>query len=136
MILGYVEDHGYAICPDDNGKIRCVDIEEPKNDSQSLYIEELIERVCHWNFEFLMDDEVTGEWRERILADAKTISDLQDRVESRKGYCIGTPTVKELIAILSRLPEDYHVTCCGADNYLYLFNKDKAITIDCEDNLC
>ena len=40
---------------------------------------------------------------------------------NNEGYPIGQPTVKELIAILSQLPEDYRVTCCGAENYLYLF---------------
>jgi hypothetical protein len=42
--------------------------------------------------------------------------------------------VKELIAILSQLPEDYRVTCCGEESYLYLFDEDgeKYITIDKE----
>ena len=48
------------------------------------------------------------------------------------GYEIGTPTVKELIAILSKLPEDYRVTCCGADGFIHLFDDDKYITIDTE----
>ena len=53
-----------------------------------------------------------------------------------EGYAVGTPTVKELIAILSKLPQDYRVTCCGGENYLYLFAKDKYITIDNERWLC
>ena len=53
---------------------------------------------------------------------------------NNEGYPIGLPTVKELIAILSQLPQDYKVTCCGANNYLYLFEEDneKYITIDNE----
>jgi hypothetical protein len=53
---------------------------------------------------------------------------------NNEGYCIGQPTVKELIAILSQLPEDYRVTCCGEESYLYLFDEDgeKYITIDKE----
>ena len=51
---------------------------------------------------------------------------------NNEGYPIGQPTVKELIAILSQLPEDYRVTCCGAENYLYLFEDAKCITIDNE----
>ncbi len=54
---------------------------------------------------------------------------------NNEGYPIGQPTVKELIAILSQLPEDYRVTCCGGENYLYLFEEGKYITIDCEDYL-
>ena len=49
-----------------------------------------------------------------------------------EGYAVGTPTVKELIAILSKLPQDYAVTCCGANAYLYLMEDAKSITIDCE----
>ena len=49
---------------------------------------------------------------------------------NNEGYPIGQPTVKELIAILSQLPEDYRVTCCGAENYLYLFEDAKCITIE------
>jgi hypothetical protein len=52
--------------------------------------------------------------------------------DARQGLPIGTPTVKELIAILSKYPENYRVTCFGAANYLYLFTKDKYITIDNE----
>jgi hypothetical protein len=53
---------------------------------------------------------------------------------NNEGYYIGQPTVKELIAILSQLPEDCRVTCCGAESYLYLFEEDgvKRITIDKE----
>lgn len=49
-----------------------------------------------------------------------------------EGYAVGTPTVKELIAILSKLPQDYVVTCCGSNAYLYLMEDTKSITIDCE----
>ena len=55
-----------------------------------------------------------------------------DAENNTEGTPIGTPTVKELIAILSQLPEDYRVTCCGAENYLYLFKDAKCITIDNE----
>lgn len=52
-----------------------------------------------------------------------------------EGTPIGTPTVKELIAILSKLPQDYTVTCCGAEAYLYLMEDSQTITIDCESYL-
>ena len=52
-----------------------------------------------------------------------------------KGQSIGTPTVKELIAILSKLPEDYPVTCCGTDGFLHLLEHEKFITIDTEQYL-
>jgi len=37
-----------------------------------------------------------------------------------------------LIAILSKLPQDYRVTNCGAENFLYMFPQNKYITIDNE----
>lgn len=55
-----------------------------------------------------------------------------DEWGNNEGYPIGTPTIKELISILSQLPEDYRVTCCGGENYLYLLANKKSITIDCE----
>lgn len=57
-----------------------------------------------------------------------------DEATNNVGYPIGLPTVKELIAILSQLPQDHKVTCCGAENYLYLFEEgnEKYITIDNE----
>ena len=132
MILGYVEGHGYAVRLNDQGTMICVDLDEPENEPEAYSIEELIDRVCHWNYEFLLDDTVAGDWRESINRDAVVIGEIHERMGSRDGYCIGTPTVKELIAILSKLPEDYRVTCCGGKNYLYRFEEDKYITIDCE----
>ena len=55
--------------------------------------------------------------------------------EDSAGYAIGTPTVKELITILSELPEDYRVTCCGAEGFIHMFEEDKYITIDTEQYL-
>ena len=52
-----------------------------------------------------------------------------------EGTPIGTPTIKELIAILSKLPEEYTVTCCGTEAFLYLMEDDHTITIDCESYL-
>jgi hypothetical protein len=132
LILGYVEGHGYQVCLNENGTLVCEDVEEPENESAARCIEELIDRVCHWNYEFLLDDTVAGDWRESINRDAVVIGEIHERMGSRDGYCIGTPTVKELIAILSKLPEDYRVTCCGGKNYLYRFEEGKYITIDCE----
>ena len=51
------------------------------------------------------------------------------------GQPLGCPTVKELITALSNLPEDYRVTCCGAECFVHLFAQDKYITIDSEHHL-
>lgn len=62
------------------------------------------------------------------------MSRISDRMDCLEGHPIGMPTVKELIAILSKFPEDYRVTCCGAENYLHLFSDKKYLTIDNETN--
>lgn len=133
ILFGYIEGHGYGVYSDDRGSWFLVDLEEPENEPEELYdISELIERINQWNYEFLLDDTVTGEWRESVERDANVIGNIYEALGEWRGYYIGTPTVKELIAILSKLPQDYKVTCCGGENYLYRFEKGKYITIDHE----
>lgn len=66
--------------------------------------------------------------------DAWIVLSAEDEAYFR-GVPIGTPTVKELIAILSEFPSDYRVTCCGAEGFIHLFEEDKYITIDTEHHL-
>lgn len=136
MVLGYVEGHGYSVSLDETGDILLVDLEEPENGIVASGIEELLDRVSTWNCEFLQDDVVVGEFREQVIKDSEMLDEIFQRIGSRNGYHIGTPTVKELIAILSKLPEDYRVYNCGADNYLYIWSTRKCITIDNERWLC
>ena len=51
------------------------------------------------------------------------------------GYPIGCTTVNELIDVLKALPEDFRVTCCGAENFIYIFPGHCYITIDNAQNL-
>ena len=132
MLLGYVEGHGHCVSRDECGRIILVDTEEPENGIIATGIKELIERVNTWNYEFLQDDEVTGEYREQFIRDSEMLDSLFDRMSTRYGHPLGIPTVKELIAILSKLPQDYRVTNCGAENFLYMFPQNKYITIDNE----
>ena len=135
VLFSYVIGHGYMLQIGEENTLYLVDTDEPENDPVALCEEELITQVCDWNYEFLLDDKVTGEWREKVLQDARIIAGIQDRWDIRDGHYIGTPTVKELIAILSKLPQDYRVTCCGGENYLYRFEEGKYITIDNERSL-
>ena len=41
-------------------------------------------------------------------------------------------SVKELITILSKIPEDYKVYCCGVEFFLYASPQNETLTIDCE----
>ena len=88
--------------------------------------------IHQWNYEFIEDSEVVGDYREQIYIDAEMMSRISDRMDCLEGHPIGMPTAKELIAILSKFPEDYRVTCCGAENYLHLFSDKKDLTIDNE----
>ena len=135
MLLGYVNGHGYMLQIGEKYTLYLVDTDEPENEPVALYEDELITQVSDWNYEFLLDDNVTGERREKVLQDARIIAGIQDRWDIRDGHYIGTPTVKELIRILSKLPQDYKVTCCGGENYLYCFEEGKYITIDNERSL-
>jgi hypothetical protein len=135
MLLGYVTKNGYMLQIGEKYALYLVDPNEPENEPVALYEDELITQVSDWNYELLLDDAVNGEWRKEVLRDAGIIASIQDRWDIREGYCIGTPTVKELIAILSKLPQDYKVTCCGGENYLYRFEEGKCITIDNERSL-
>lgn len=130
-LLGYVVGHGCGVYLDAKDTIVIVDIEEPENGIVAKGFDELIERVSAWNYEFIQDSEVVGKYREQILMDAEMIDNIMERMGCRVGRPLGTPTVKELIAVLSKMPEDYLVTCCGTDSFLYLFPQNKAITIDC-----
>ena len=136
MVFGYIVGHGYGVSFDETGTIVLVDTEEPENGIVARGYEELIDRINTWNYEFIQDSEVVGEFREQVIKDSEMLDEIFQRIGSRNGYYIGTPTVKELIAILSKLPEDYRVYNCGADNYLYLWSTQKCITIDNERYLC
>ena len=133
LLLGYISGHGYGVTLDERDLIVLVDIEEPENGVIARGFEELLERVSSWNYEFLQDSEVVGPHREQILKDAEILDRLTDGCHI--GHPLGYPTVKELIAALSNLPEDYRVTCCGAECFVHLFTQDKYITIDSEHHL-
>ena len=135
VLFSYVIGHGYMLKKGEMDTLYLVDTDKSENESVTLYENELITLVSGWNYEFLLDDKVTGERREKVLQDARIIAGIQDRWDIRDGHYIGTPTVKELIRILSKLPQDYRVTCCGGENYLYRFEEGKYITIDNERSL-
>ena len=130
LLLGYVLGHGCGVCLDATDTIIVMDIEDPENGVIARGFDELLERVSSWNYEFLQDSEVVGSHREQILKDTEMLDRLMD--SSHIGQPLGYPTVKELITALSNLPEDYRVTCCGAECFVHLFAQDKYITIDSE----
>ena len=132
MLLGYIGGHGYGVSLDATDTMILVDTEEPENGVGARGFDEIMRCIHQWNYEFIEDSEVVGAYREQIYIDAEMMSRISDRMDCLEGHPIGMPTVKELIAILSKFPEDYRVTCCGAENYLHLFSDKKYLTIDNE----
>ena len=133
LLLGYIVGHGCGVYLDEADTIVVVDIEDPENGIIARGFEELLECVSSWNYEFLQDSEVVGSQCEQILKDAEVLERLMEGCHI--GQPLGYPTVKELIAALSNLPEDYRVTCCGAECFIHLFAQKKYITIDSEHHL-
>lgn len=132
LLLGYVDGHGYRLVEDSEDGFICIDAEEPENGILLRGFGELVDKVSDWNYEFLTFDELTESNRKEIIHDMEIIDALLEKVGARNGQAIGTPTVAELIDILSKLPQDYRIFCCGGENYLYFFPKNKGITIDHE----
>ena len=135
LLLGYIHGHNCGVYLDEKNIIVVEDFEDPENGVIARGFDELLERVSSWNYEFLQDSEVVGSYREEIIMDMEKMARLIDRANMLFGMPMGVPTVKELIAILSKLPEDYRVSCCGGENYLYIWEKNKSITIDHEHTL-
>ena len=54
----------------------------------------------------------------------------RNSTDSMEGYPLGYLSVKELLEILGALPEDYRVSCCGADCYLYVIPGSKSVILD------
>lgn len=134
-IMKYVRERGCRVEYKKEFDVMCVEGERPNYRIVADGIEELISKVRLWNYELLVAEE-DEEGRKKIMEDTAILDELEEMLSDRTGYPLGNLTVKELIAVLSKMPEDYRVTCCGAENYLYLFAKDKYITIDNERWLC
>lgn len=80
------------------------------------------------NTEICSAEKTFMEWASKEFCGVNPI----DEDGIRYGVPLGTPTVKELIAILSKLPENYRVSCCGGESYLYSWPEQESITIDTE----
>ena len=136
ILMEYVREHGYQVGFKEERYAIGVDVKDSENGIVANNVEELIAKARLWNYELLISEEAEGERRKKIMEDATILDELEEMISDKTGYPLGNLTVKELIAVLSKMPEDYRMTCCGAENYLYLFTKDKYITIDNERWLC
>ena len=135
VLLEYITMHNCHVCVDATGAIVLVDVDDPESSIIAIGFYELLERVVGWNYALLQDAAVTGLQREQVLKHSEVLENIMDGMGYHGGLPLGIPTVKELIAVLSKMPEDFRVTCCGANCNIHLFPKSKVITIDCEQYL-
>ncbi len=57
LLLGYMEGHDYAIGTDKKGKLIRQDLAEEDGDIEEYSIDDMIDTVCEWNYEMILDAE-------------------------------------------------------------------------------
>lgn len=98
ILLNYMEGHDYAIGVDSDGKMYRQDIAEENGEIELYPIDDVIDTVCEWNYELILD------------ADARRVDpkDFQDYSEYQKKY-------ESLKADEKRLDRLFDKTCYGKE---------------------
>lgn len=89
ILLNYMEGHDYAIGIDSEGKMYRQDISEENGEVEPYQIDDVIDTVCEWNYEMILDMEmhnedyeVYNEYQrkyERLKADEKRLDRMFDK---------------------------------------------------------
>ena len=76
LLLGYMEGHDYGVAVAGNGELVRIDLssEQPQPDDYSVH--ELIDQVCEWNYEMILDADMKRNHAERAA----------DFMEDQKSY--------------------------------------------------
>ena len=98
ILLNYMEGHDYAIGVDSDGKMYRQDIAEENGEIELYPIDDVIDTVCEWNYELILDADAHR-------ADPK---DFQDYSEYQKKY-------ESLKADEKRLDRLFDKTCYGKE---------------------
>ena len=98
ILLNYMEGHDYAIGIDSDGKMYRQDIAEENGEIELYPIDDVIDTVCEWNYELILDADAHR-------ADPK---DFQDYSEYQKKY-------ESLKADEKRLDRLFDKTCYGKE---------------------
>lgn len=98
ILLNYMEGHDYAIGIDSDGKMYRQDIAEENGEIELYPIDDVIDTVCEWNYELILDADA-------YRADPK---DFQDYSEYQKKY-------ESLKADEKRLDRLFDKTCYGKE---------------------
>lgn len=98
ILLNYMKGHDYAIGIDSDGKMYRQDIAEENGEIELYPIDDVIDTVCEWNYELILDADAHR-------ADPK---DFQDYSEYQKKY-------ESLKADEKRLDRLFDKTCYGKE---------------------
>ena len=98
ILINYMEGHDYAIGIDSDGKMYRQDIAEENGEIELYPIDDVIDTVCEWNYELILDADAHR-------ADPK---DFQDYSEYQKKY-------ESLKADEKRLDRLFDKTCYGKE---------------------
>ena len=89
ILLNYMEGHDYAIGIDSEGKMYRQDVSEENGEVEPYQIDDVIDTVCEWNYEMILDMEmhnedyeVYNEYQrkyERLKADEKRLDRMFDK---------------------------------------------------------
>ena len=107
ILLNYMEGHDYAIGIDYEGKMYRQDISEENGEVEPYQIDDVIDTVCEWNYEMILDMEmhnedyeVYNEYQrkyERLKADEKRLDRMFDK----------TCYAKEIDELATKLAETF-----------------------------
>ena len=130
LLLDYAEGSGYRVGSNQFGMLQ-IESDDSEVSSVPCAFNYFVRLMLHCNEEFYDFDEIPI----GIVNDKEILINILDRCESTTGYSLKGITVKDMIKVLSTLPENYEVYCCGTHCYLYLFPDSESITLDCESYL-
>lgn len=80
ILLNYMEGHDYAIGIDSDGKMYRQDVAEENGEIEPYPIDDVIDTVCEWNYELILDADV----HRNDPKDFKDYSEFQDKYDSLK----------------------------------------------------
>ena len=110
ILLNYMEGHDYAIGIDSDGKMYRQDIAEENGEIQPYHIDDVIDIVCEWNYELILDAEAHrmnpkdfkdyNEYQEK-LGSLKAEQKILDRLFDKTHYS------KELEVLAASLAESF-----------------------------
>lgn len=102
--------------------------------SEPLSEMNVLEMVDHFMAQGMTEEQASelanSEWQARQSCDAPA-HEKPELIQT--GHEMGYPSVQEMIELLSKLPKDYKVSCCGMDLWANIIHEDKIVVIDSEE---